>query len=43
MENTVAKLKFKENNYEIIEPRDHVICAVSKKKHSFKKSKLLER
>ena len=32
MENTVAKLKFKENNYEIIEPGDHVICAVSKKK-----------
>ena len=32
MENTVAKLKFKENNYGIIEPGDHVICAVSKKK-----------
>ena len=32
MENTVAKLKFKENNYEIIEPGDHVICAVSNKK-----------
>ena len=32
MENTVAKLKFKENNYEIIEPGDHVICAVYKKK-----------
>ena len=32
MENTVAKLKFKENNYEIIEPGDHVICAVSSKK-----------
>ena len=32
MENTVAKLKFNENNYEIIEPGYHVICAVSKKK-----------
>ena len=36
MENTVAKLKFKENNYEIIEPGDHVICAVSGKKISLK-------
>ena len=28
----LAKLKYLPNNYEIIEPGDHVLCAVSKKK-----------
>ena len=28
----LAKLKYLPNNYEIIEPGDHVICAISNKK-----------
>tara|TARA_B110000438_G_C15643090_1_gene576231 strand:- start:433 stop:630 length:198 start_codon:yes stop_codon:yes gene_type:complete len=34
MNKNVAKLKFKPNNFEIIEEGDHVICAVSGKKIS---------
>ena len=32
MENKLAKLKYLPNNFEILEPGDHVICAVSNKK-----------
>ena len=32
MKNKLAKLKYLPNNYEIIEPGDHVLCAVSNKK-----------
>ncbi len=32
MKNKLAKLKYLPNNFEIIEPGDHVICAVSHKK-----------
>jgi len=32
MKNKLAKLKYLPNNFEIIEPGDHVICAVSSKK-----------
>ena len=32
MKNKLAKLKYLPNNFEIIEPGDHVICAVSNKK-----------
>ena len=32
MKNKLAKLKYLPNNFEIIEPGDHVICAVSDKK-----------
>ncbi len=32
MKNKLAKLKYLPNNYEIIEPGDHVLCAVSKRK-----------
>ena len=32
MKNKLAKLKYLPNNYEIIEPGDHVVCAVSNKK-----------
>ena len=32
MKNKLAKLKYLSNNFEIIEPGDHVICAVSNKK-----------
>jgi hypothetical protein len=32
MKNKLAKLKYLPNNYEIIEPGDHVICAISNKK-----------
>ena len=32
MKNKLAKLKYLSNNFEIIEPGDHVICAVSKRK-----------
>ena len=28
---TKAKLKFKPNSFDVLEPGDHVICAVSKK------------
>ncbi|MDA9562633.1 DUF2093 domain-containing protein [Candidatus Pelagibacter bacterium] len=28
----LAKLKYLPNNYEILDPGDHVVCAVSKKK-----------
>ena len=34
MKNKLAKLKFLPNNFEIIEPGDHVICAISQKKIS---------
>ena len=32
MLNKLAKLKYLENNFEIIEDGDHVICAISQKK-----------
>ena len=32
MEKKLAKLKYLPNNFEIIEPGDHVICAISGKK-----------
>tara|TARA_B100000886_G_C20239464_1_gene413995 strand:- start:356 stop:547 length:192 start_codon:yes stop_codon:yes gene_type:complete len=32
MKNKLAKLKYLANNYEIVEPGDYVICAVSNKK-----------
>ena len=32
MKNKLAKLKYLPNNYDIIEPGDHVICAISNKK-----------
>ena len=32
MKNKLAKLKYLPNRFEIIEPGDHVICAVSNKK-----------
>ena len=32
MKNKLAKLKYLPNNYEILDPGDHVICAVSNKK-----------
>ena len=32
MKNKLAKIKYLPNNYEIIEPGDHVICAISNKK-----------
>ncbi len=32
MKNKLAKLKYPPNNFEIIEPGDHVVCAVSNKK-----------
>ena len=31
MKNKLAKLKYLPNNFEILEPGDHVICAVSSK------------
>ena len=42
MKNKLAKLKFLANNFEIIEAGDHVICAISQKKNTFRKLKLLE-
>ena len=32
MKNKLAKLKYLPNKFEIIEPGDHVICAVSKQR-----------
>ena len=32
MKNKLAKLNFLANNFESIEPGDHVICAISQKK-----------
>ena len=32
MENKLAKLRYLPNNFEIIEPGDYVLCAISKKK-----------
>ena len=32
MKNKLAKLKYLPNKFEIIEPGDHVICAISKQK-----------
>jgi hypothetical protein len=32
MKNKLAKLKYKPNNFQIIEDGDHVICAISQKK-----------
>ena len=32
MKNKLAKLKYLPNKFEIVEPGDHVICAVSKQK-----------
>ena len=37
-----ALLKYGPNTFEIIEDGDHVICAVSKKKNTYRKFKLLE-
>ena len=42
MKNKLAKLKFLANNFKIIEAGDHVICAISKKKNTSRKFKLLE-
>ena len=42
MKNKLAKLKYMPNNFQIIEEGDHVICAISKKKNSSRKFKLLE-
>ena len=36
MKNKLAKLKYLPNNYEIVEPGDHVICAVSNKRLCWK-------
>ena len=38
----LAKIKYLPNNFEIIEDGDHVICAISGKKNSFRKFNLLE-
>ena len=35
MKNKLAKLKYLPNKFEIIEPGDHVICAVSKRKYIY--------
>ena len=32
MKNKLAKLKFLPNNFNVLEPGDHVICAISGKK-----------
>ena len=32
MENKLAKLRYLPNNFEIIEPGDHVLCAISNNK-----------
>ena len=32
MKNKLSKLKYLSNKFEIVEPGDHVICAVSKQK-----------
>ncbi len=32
MENKLAKLRYLPNNFEIVEPGDHVLCAISNKK-----------
>ena len=32
MKNKLAKLKYLPNNFEIIEPGDYVVCAISNKK-----------
>ena len=37
-----AKLKYLANNFEVIEKGDYVECAISKKKNSIRKFKLLE-
>ena len=37
----LAKIKYLPNNFEVLQPGDHVICAVSGKKYS-RKFKLLE-
>ena len=42
MKNKLAKLEYMPNNFKIIEEGDHVICAISKKKNTFRKFKLLE-
>ena len=42
MNGVKAKLKYLANTFEIIERGDYVECAVSKKKNSSRKFKLLE-
>ncbi len=42
MLNKLAKLKYLANNFEIVEDGDHVICAISQKKNTFRKFNLLE-
>ena len=42
MKKKLAKIKYLPNNFQIIEPGDHVICAVSGKKISIRKFNLLE-
>ena len=37
MKNKLAKIKYLPNNYEIIEPGDHVICAISNKSIEYSK------
>ena len=34
MENKLAKLRYLPNNFEIVEPGDYVLCAISNKKIS---------
>ena len=43
MQNKLAKLKYLPNNFEMLEHGDHVICAISGKKNTFRKFNLLER
>ena len=38
----LAKLKYLPNNFEIIENGDHVMCAISGKSYTARKSQLLE-
>tara|TARA_Y100000591_G_scaffold117025_1_gene100027 strand:- start:1632 stop:1811 length:180 start_codon:yes stop_codon:yes gene_type:complete len=42
MDRVKAKLKYLANTFEVIEKGDYVECAVSKKKNSTRKFKLLE-
>ena len=37
-----AVLKYKPNTFEVLEDGDHVVCAISKKKNTLRKLKLLE-
>ena len=39
----LAKLKYLPNNFQVIQEGDHVICAISGKKNTSRKTKILER